>query len=82
MIDRVTKFREYEEGGVREYWLIDPAHRRAEFYRRSRGGRFVSMPVDGDGVFRSVVMRGLWPKVEWLWEQPDVAVVLRDWGIA
>lgn len=81
MIDRVTKFREYEAGGVREYWLIDPARRRAEFYRRGRGGRFVLMPLDPEGVFHSAVMRNLWLKLDWLWEQLDVPVVLREWGI-
>jgi Uma2 family endonuclease len=80
-IDRVTKFREYEEGGVREYWLIDPARRRAEFYRRGRDGRFSLMAPDMQGVFRSAVMKGLWLKVDWLWAQPDVAAVLKEWGI-
>jgi len=31
-LDRGDKFYEYENGGVREYWLIDPIRRRAEFY--------------------------------------------------
>ncbi|RMF32783.1 MAG: Uma2 family endonuclease, partial [Chloroflexi bacterium] len=31
--DRGEKFYEYEAGGVREYWLIDPQRERAEFYR-------------------------------------------------
>ncbi|MDW8290080.1 MAG: Uma2 family endonuclease, partial [Armatimonadota bacterium] len=30
--DRTQKFSEYERGGVREYWLIDPEKRLAEFY--------------------------------------------------
>jgi Uma2 family endonuclease len=32
--DRGTKFYEYEQGGIREYWLLDPLRRQAEFYGR------------------------------------------------
>lgn len=31
--DRGRKFREYEQGMVREYWIIDPIHNEALFYR-------------------------------------------------
>ncbi|MEJ7756097.1 MAG: Uma2 family endonuclease [Nocardioidaceae bacterium] len=31
--DRGEKFVEYEAAGIREYWLIDPERRQAEFYR-------------------------------------------------
>ncbi|MBC8143737.1 MAG: Uma2 family endonuclease, partial [Armatimonadetes bacterium] len=30
--DRGAKFNEYEAGGVGEYWILDPARNRAEFY--------------------------------------------------
>ena len=77
-IDRVHKLREYQQGGVREYWLIDPQRRRAEFYRRGRDGRFREIKIGKDGVFRSAVLKGLWLKVEWLWEQPPLLSVLRE----
>ena len=31
--DRGDKFYEYEQGGVREYWLLDYLRRQAEFYQ-------------------------------------------------
>ena len=80
-IDRVEKFREYEQGGVREYWLIDPEHRTAEFYRRGRDGRFRQMPVGEDGVFRSSVLKGLWIRVDWLWDRPSLVTVQKEWGL-
>jgi Uma2 family endonuclease len=78
--DRVTKFAEYEQGGVREYWLPDPNARQAEFFRLD-DGRFHPMPVDENGVLRSVVLAGLWLKVDWLWEPPPYLDVLREWGL-
>src|SRR3954454_3374256 len=71
-LDSVQKFREYEQGGVREYWLIDPERREAEFYRRGRDGRFRLAHVGNDAVFRSRVLKGLWLRIEWLWDRPPV----------
>jgi len=80
-IDRVEKFREYEQGGVREYWIIDPERQRAEFYRRGRDGRFKPIPVGADGVFRSLVLKGLWLRVDWLWNPPPLVAVRKEWGL-
>jgi Uma2 family endonuclease len=72
-VDRGDKLYEYEKGGVREYWLIDPERRKAEFYIRSRDGSFELAPID-DGIFRSTVLKGLWLRVEWLWQRPEPPV--------
>jgi Uma2 family endonuclease len=79
--DRQQKFREYETAGVREYWLIDPDRRSAEFYGLDADGRFRPMPVDA-GVFRSAVVPGFWLRLDWLWQQPprDLAA-LRELGL-
>lgn len=69
-LDRGNKFYEYEQGGVREYWLIDPERKRAEFYWRGRDGMFKQIEVGADGVYSSRVLKGLWIKVEWIWQRP------------
>lgn len=80
--DRVTKFGEYERGGVREYWIIDPTTKTADFYRLNAQGRFEVMPTV-DGGFHSEEIDGLWLRIEWLWKEtrPTVIQVLREWGL-
>ena len=68
-VDRGEKYFEYEEGGVREYWLIDPRRKQAEFYQLGRDKHFHLMPVE-DGIFRSVVLKGVWLEVAWMWQKP------------
>jgi Uma2 family endonuclease len=79
--DRGDKFYEYEQGGVREYWLLDYLRRQAEFYQLGADGIYRPMPVGQDGIYRSVVLEGLWLKVEWLWQEPlpSLMSVLREW---
>src|SRR5437879_148087 len=38
--DRVEKYGEYERGGVREYWLIDPQSRQADFFQLGDDGSY------------------------------------------
>jgi Uma2 family endonuclease len=80
-VDRGEKFDEYEQGGVREYWLIDPLRKQAEFYQRGEDGLFRLIPIGADGAFRSATIPGLWLKVAWLWDRPDVLEVFREWGV-
>ncbi len=79
--DRVEKYREYEVGGVCEYWLIDPDQRQAEFFGLGADGRYRPLPVDREGVFRSAVLDGLWLKTDWLWQRPTLMAVLKAWGL-
>ena len=70
--DRRIKFEEYQAGGVREYWLIDPrsGHERADFYQLDVGGRYQLIPVDQAGVYHSRAVPDFWLRVSWLWRQP------------
>ncbi|MCS6829126.1 MAG: Uma2 family endonuclease [bacterium] len=79
--DRVTKFAEYERGGVREYWLVDPQKQEAEFYALGEEGKYLSLAKGGSGEFRSVVLEGFWLRIEWLWDPPKEIAVLKDWGM-
>jgi Uma2 family endonuclease len=81
-VDRGEKYFEYEKGGVREYWLIDPIRKQAEFYLLGRDGLYHLGPVEDD-IFRSVVLKGLWLKVGWLWRKPlpSVLAVQKRWKL-
>ena len=81
--DRGDKFYEYEQAGVREYWLIDPVRRQAEFYRLGDDGIYQLVPVGADGIFRSAVLDGLQLQVDWLWQEPlpTLLTVLKEWGL-
>lgn len=67
--DRRKKFYEYEAGGVREYWLIDPDRQQAEFYQIEEG-RYRLVYPDAEGVYRSEVVVGFWLSVDRLWQEP------------
>jgi Uma2 family endonuclease len=79
--DRKTKFAEYEQGGVREYWLIDPKRKQADFYQLRADGKFHSIRVE-TGIFRSVVLNGVWLEVAWLWQKslPPTPDVWKMWN--
>ena len=79
--DRIEKFREYQQAGIPEYWLVDPARKEAEFYVLGEDGTYQLLPVGSDGVVRSKVLEGLWLRVEWLWQDPLplLAAVLKAW---
>ena len=68
---------------MREYWLIDPERRQAEFYLPDANGVYHVHEADPDGIFRSRVLEGLWIRPEWLWQEPMPAVlgIVREWGL-
>ena len=81
--DRQDKFGEYERGGVRQYWLLDPIRRQADFYERGEDDGYRARPIGQDGVYHSAVLEGLWLRVDWLWQRPlpPLLGVLREWGL-
>ena len=81
--DRGDKFYEYEQAGVPEYWILDQARRKAEFYGLGADGTYEAVTVATDGIYHSTAMTGLWLRVAWLWQEPlpDIMLVLREWNI-
>jgi Uma2 family endonuclease len=81
--DTVDKLREYEEGGVREYWLVDHKPRRFEARVLDSDGRYRLLPPDAGGILRSQVLEGLWLKTDWLWQRPlpPLLSVLKEWKL-
>jgi Uma2 family endonuclease len=68
--DRGEKFAEYEVGGVPEYWLLDPEHQQADFYRLDARQRYRLTEPEASGIYRSQVLTTLWLKADWLWQDP------------
>ncbi len=56
--DRADKFYEYQAGGVREYWIIDPRPglTRADFWVLDADGRYRPIPIEPDGTYHSTVL--------------------------
>ena len=66
--DNKIKYAEYETAKIKEYWLIDPQEKRAEFYRLNAEGFYKRVETTG-GVFRSEVLPEFFLRVEWLWQE-------------
>ncbi len=63
--DRKVKYEEYEKGGVREYWVIDPESGQADFFELT-DGRYRPMSLRQGTVFQSSVLPDFWLEVSWL----------------
>jgi Uma2 family endonuclease len=86
------KYLEYEAGGVREYWVIDPAPQHAEAYAlaetvASKGRKAAKNEYrrlnEKQGVIASAVLPGFFVRTAWLWPQtrPKVLDALRQMGL-
>lgn len=64
--DRREKRRWYAEGGVREYWMIDPIDGRV-VVDRPAGSEALSLE---QGRVESAICSGFWLQTEWLWRTP------------
>ena len=80
--DRRHKRREYEQAGVREYWIADvrPRHRKFEAWAVDRTGVYQPIAPDAQGRVHSSVLPGFWLRSEWLWQEPtpDELTVLEE----
>ncbi len=81
--DRVEKFAEYEQGGVLEYWILDPETHRFDFFLLGEDGRYHLQQIGDEGIYRSAMLAGLWLKVDWLSQKPlpPLMDVLRAWKL-
>ena len=75
--DYVDKLREYQAGGVREYWILDPVNQTADFFVL-QNGQYERAHDDAGGIYRSAAVPGFWFRVAWLWERPPISTVLRE----
>lgn len=76
------KFLEYQAGGVKEYWIIDPPSQQIEAYALGSGGNYVAIE-EKDGKINSVIVPGWYVKPAWLWQEPRTNVLdaLKELGV-
>ncbi|MCA0456029.1 MAG: Uma2 family endonuclease [Chloroflexi bacterium] len=69
-IDYGTKFVEYQNGGVQEYWLFDLLRREHRFFRLNASQIYTSHPLDADGYYETPLLPSLKVHVPTLWQTP------------
>ncbi len=67
--DRGQKFYEYAQGGVPEYWLLDPQRQQAEFYHLE-DDYYVLTFSGHEGRYDALMLPGFWLDIAWLWQEP------------
>lgn len=79
--DRRKKYLEYEKGGVREYWILDPLSQRMEAYGLKRG-KFVELEQN-DKTIASALLPGFYLRSAWLWRRPmpKVLTIQKELGL-
>jgi Uma2 family endonuclease len=79
--DRREKFAEYAQGGVKEYWIIDPDAETVEVFRLVNGA-YEPVPLGDPPRVSSEVIPGLWIDPAWMWaETPDEWAAYEEWGL-
>ncbi|HUF62829.1 MAG TPA: Uma2 family endonuclease [Verrucomicrobiales bacterium] len=78
--DTIDKFREYEQGGIPEYWIVEPYQQSVQFFQLDETGRYREVLAVA-GVYRSRVIEEFWLRTDWLWTLPKISVVFREWGL-
>lgn len=76
------KLPEYEQAGIREYWILNPYVETVYLYSRDEQGSYQRVP-ETEGVLRSTVIPDFWLRTSWLWQKPlpGVLTCLREMGV-
>lgn len=76
--DHGEKLEEYERGGVREYWILDPQREESRFLRLNDSGSFIAQHTDSEGNYRTPLLPNFALHVPTLWENdlPDAVQVV------
>lgn len=63
------KYFDYEQAGVKEYWVIDPGNKRMEIYCLNKQRKYEKQNPE-KGILTSKALPEFWLKPEWLWQEP------------
>lgn len=76
------KFREYEDAGVREYWIVDPLSKIFESHSLQSSGKYARI-TERDGRIFSQVIKDFYLRPSWFWmvPLPDELKVLKELGV-
>ena len=74
--DTVQKKKEYEQAGVKEYFILDRKGEHTHFYRLTNGKFKPIKPVDG--VIRSEVLNNFQFRIHHLYSRPELSELLDD----
>lgn len=66
--DHGIKFRDYESGGVKEYWIIDPLRREARLYCLDNDGVFQPQSEDSTGNYTTPQLPDFKLHIPTLWQ--------------
>lgn len=67
--DYEKKWKQYEEAGIPEYWIVDEIEQRVTLLRLGAGGKYRAVkPRKGE--LHSQSLPGFWIRPEWLWQRP------------
>jgi Uma2 family endonuclease len=67
--DRGAKFDEYEQAGVREYWMFDSVRKTTAFYRLNAAAQFEPVELNAQGEYETPLLPGLRIPVRLLWDK-------------
>jgi Uma2 family endonuclease len=68
--DFVKKRDEYEQAGVKEYWLFDYLHEGGHFYRLNEQGVYILQAAGSDSMYQTPLLPGFKLHVPTLWVEP------------
>jgi len=73
--DYGDKFKEYEAGGVGEYWIIDPRRESCQFYRLNDKQLYHLQAVDDEGYYSTPKLPAFKLHVPTLWQEELPTIV-------